>query len=67
MTADAWGTALFVLGPAAARRAALAREDLDAVLVVPGASVDTVYVERSLQGQFSLESNARSRFRVVYF
>jgi len=67
MTADAWGTALFVLGPAAARAAALAREDLDAVLVAPGPAVDTVYVERSLQGQFALEAGARSRFRIVYF
>jgi thiamine biosynthesis lipoprotein len=67
LSADAWGTALFVLGAAEGRRAALAREDLDAVLVAPGASVDTAYVERSLQGQFSLESNARGRFRVVYF
>jgi thiamine biosynthesis lipoprotein len=67
MTADAWGTALFVLGPAAARRAALARDDLDAVLVAPGASVDTVFVERSLRQHFSLESNARARFHVVYF
>jgi thiamine biosynthesis lipoprotein len=67
MTADAWGTALFVLGPAAARRATLEREDLDAVLVVPGEAVDTVFVERSLQGQFTLEPAASAYFHLVYF
>jgi thiamine biosynthesis lipoprotein len=67
MTADAWGTALFVLGPAHARRLARAREDLDAVLVVPGPAVDTVYVERALETHFALEPAARSRMHVVFF
>lgn len=67
MTADAWGTALFVLGPGQARRAALARPELDAVLVAPGERVDTVYVERTLRGRFALEAGARSRFHLVWF
>jgi thiamine biosynthesis lipoprotein len=67
MTADAWGTALFVLGPGAALRAAGERDDLEAVLVVPGGAVDTVYVERSLEDRFTLEPGARGRFHVVWF
>ena len=67
MTADAWGTALFVLGPEQARRAARARPDLDAVLIAPGARIDTVYVERTLRGRFALEAGARARFHVVWF
>ncbi len=67
MWADAWGTALFVLGPAAARAKALERDDLDAVLVAPGAAVDTVYVERSLESRFTLEPRAAHLFHVVWF
>jgi FAD:protein FMN transferase len=65
MTADAWGTALFVLGPAGARRVSRSRADLEAVLVVPGPAVDTVYVERSLADRFVLDDAARGRFVVV--
>jgi thiamine biosynthesis lipoprotein len=68
MLADAWGTALFVLGPGAARRKALERGDIAAVLVVPGqAGVDTVWVEESLRERFVLEPSARELFRVEYF
>jgi thiamine biosynthesis lipoprotein len=47
--ADAWSTALFVLGPAEARRVAAARDDIAAVLLepVPGGR-DTLWVETSL-------------------
>ncbi|MBK8167724.1 MAG: FAD:protein FMN transferase [bacterium] len=47
--ADAWSTALFVLGPAEARRVAAARTDIAAVLLqpVPGAR-DTLWVESAL-------------------
>jgi len=67
MTADAWGTALFVLGGADARRIAAARDDIEAVLVAPGPAVDTVFVERGLEGRFELERAARGRFHVVLF
>lgn len=67
MTADAWGTALFVLGPAEARRLAAARADLAAVLVVPGDAVDTVWVERGLADRFRLEPAAAALFRVELF
>ncbi len=48
-TADAWSTALFVLGPVEARRVAAARDDIDAALLepVPGGR-DTLWVESSL-------------------
>lgn len=45
--ADAWSTALFVLGPAEARRAADARDDIAAVLLQPG-DRDTLWVESGL-------------------
>jgi thiamine biosynthesis lipoprotein len=68
MLADAWSTALFVLGPAEAKRRAGARADLTAVLIEPGADgVDTVWVESSLRGRFELEARAGGRFRVEYF
>jgi thiamine biosynthesis lipoprotein len=67
MTADAWGTALFVLGPAEARRIAATRPELDAILITPGAAVDTVYVERTLERRFLLEPAARGRLHIVYF
>jgi FAD:protein FMN transferase len=67
MLADAWDTPLFVLGPAAARRKAKERDDIAAVLVAPGDGVDTVYVERALEGRFLLEPHAERLFHVVYF
>jgi thiamine biosynthesis lipoprotein len=68
MLADAWGTALFVLGPAEAKRKARERDDLAAVLVEPGSGgVDTVWVERALKERFTIEAPARGLFRVEYF
>lgn len=47
--ADAWSTALFVLGPVAGRRVAAARDDIAAVLVAPAPDRrDTLWVESSL-------------------
>ncbi len=47
--ADAWSTALFVLGPAAARRVAASRDDIAAVLVSPAPDRrDTLWVESPL-------------------
>jgi thiamine biosynthesis lipoprotein len=53
MTADAWATALFVLGPEAARQIAAQREDLDVVLVEPVEDgPDIIWVEASLADRF---------------
>ncbi len=66
--ADTWDTPLFVLGPAAAKKLARARDDVAAVLVVPGsANVDTVWVENALKGRFQLEPGESARFHVEYF
>lgn len=47
--ADAWSTALFVLGPVQARRVAAGRDDIAAVLLQPAAiGPDTLWVESDL-------------------
>ena len=66
-TTDAWDTPLYVLGLEAAKRKALERGDIAAVIVAPGAGVDTVWVEHPLRDRFTLEPNARSLFVVRYF
>lgn len=56
-TADAWATALFVLGPEEARRVASGREDLHAVLLE--AATDgpaTLWVETPLERRLSVVS-----------
>jgi len=65
--ADAWDTPLFALGPAGARRKARERDDIAAVLVVPGDGVDTVWVESVLKDRFVLEPGAQRLFHVEYF
>jgi len=68
MTCDAWDTPLFVLGPAEARNEAKRRDDLSAVIVVPGAGdVDTVWVESSLRDRFELEPEAAKFFHLAYY
>lgn len=65
---DTWDTPLFVLGPRKAMQLAASHDDFAVVLVQSGGSgVDTVWVERTLQGSFLLEPAAGSLFRVVYF
>jgi thiamine biosynthesis lipoprotein len=66
-TCDTWDTPLFVLGPKAARSKARERSDFAAILVEPGAGVDTVWVERSLSDRFTLEPAARDLFVVETF
>jgi FAD:protein FMN transferase len=68
-TTDAWDTPLFVLGPEAARRKAVERGDILAILVAPGlgAAPDTVWVEERLMSRFGLEPAARDRFVVRSF
>lgn len=66
--ADAWDTPLFVLGSAAARRKAKARDDIAVVLVAPGTSgVDTVWVESALKDRFVLEPSAARLFHIEFF
>lgn len=65
---DAWDTGLFVLGPIEAMRIAREHPDLAVILVVPGDDgFDTVWVERSLRGDFALEPGAEASFRVRWF
>ena len=66
-TCDTWDTPLFVLGPELARAKAHERGDFGAILVEPGAAVDTVWVERSLLDRFTLEDAARGLFVVLPF
>ncbi len=68
MAADAWGTALFVLGPVEAKRIAKQRTDLSVLLIEPGPNaLDTVWVEESLRDRFVLEPDALRFFRVEYY
>jgi thiamine biosynthesis lipoprotein len=68
MTADAWSTALFVLGPADAKRIARERADISALLVEPGADgIDTLWVESDLRERFTLEIQGTAPFRVEYY
>lgn len=68
MEADAWGTALFAMGPAEARRMAAARPDLGVILVEPGMDgLDTLWIESSLRDRFTLDPAAASSVRVRYF
>jgi thiamine biosynthesis lipoprotein len=66
-TCDTWDTPLFVLGPERARAKAHERSDFGAILVEPGAGVDTVWVERPLLDRFTLEDAARGLFVVEPF
>jgi thiamine biosynthesis lipoprotein len=68
MSADAWGTALFVLGPEAARVKASERDDIAVVLVEPGAGgKDIVWIEEPLRDVFKIETKAKRLFEVRYF
>jgi thiamine biosynthesis lipoprotein len=67
-TCDAWDTPLFVLGVDEAKHIAKRRDDIDVILVEPGAvDVDTVWVERTLVDRFELEPSARRWFVVRIF
>lgn len=68
MVADAWATALFVLGSEAARTLAAARDDLAVVLVeAPADSASTVWVEQQLRPRFELEETLEETYTVRYF
>jgi thiamine biosynthesis lipoprotein len=54
MLADAWSTALFVLGPDAARELAAGRDDLSCILIERGESAElTVWIEESLRSVYT--------------
>lgn len=54
MLADAWATALFVLGPEAARDLAAGRDDLSCILIERGESAElTVWIEESLRSAYT--------------
>jgi len=68
--ADAWATALTVLGPTAARRLAAARRDMDVILVErrPEAEgPDLIWVEASLAAAFSLDPGQAGRYGLRRF
>jgi thiamine biosynthesis lipoprotein len=73
--ADAWATAMLVLGPSRARHVASEHPELHVVLVEPGDSAlaadpavpDTVWIERTLQDRISLESEASALFVIRDF
>ncbi len=66
--ADAWATALFVLGPEAARRVAHEREDLSVVLIESQQDGDAiVWVEEQLRPRFQLEHGLTVPLTLRYF
>jgi thiamine biosynthesis lipoprotein len=67
MAADAWGTALFVLGPNDGKAKAKESAEIGAVLVEPGDGLDIVWVEEALRETFELEPEAARLFDVRYF
>ena len=66
MTADAWSTALFAMGPQEALRAARAQVDVRALFVTPGVDRDTLWVEENLRERCSIEEKS-APFLVVKF
>jgi len=68
MEADAWATALVVLGPEGAKAAVEERGGLSAVLIEPGeGGQDVVWVSESLRPAFTIEPQAEDAFRVIYY
>jgi len=68
MTADAWATALFVLGAEEARRIAKRRDDLSVVLIEPGADgAYTFWVEEDLRPHFELIDELKNSLPVRFF
>jgi thiamine biosynthesis lipoprotein len=68
MTADAWSTALFVLGPAEARRVAHERADLAVILIEPGGDGEAiVWVEEQLRSRFKPATELETTLDVRFF
>ena len=68
MLADAWATALFVLGPEAARELAARRDDLSCILIERGESTGlTVWIEQSLRSVFTPHPDPGEEIRFRWF
>ncbi|MCB1161324.1 FAD:protein FMN transferase [bacterium] len=68
MDADAWATALCVMGPAAAKKLAAARDDMDVILVERREDgPDLIWVEASLAGSYSMSSGDGAGYRLHRF
>ena len=66
--ADAWATALFVLGPEKGRRVAHERDDLAVILVEPGDDGrTTIWVEQELRALFVPNTGGNNNHTVQYF
>jgi thiamine biosynthesis lipoprotein len=68
MVADAWATALFVLGPKEARRIARERDDLSVILIAPTENGGYIaWVEEALGSRFSVVDDLDFTLTVKYF
>jgi len=68
MVADAWATALFVLGPAEARRVASGRDDLSVVLMEQTDKGEfIVWVEEQLRPRFAPANGLEVELTIKYF
>jgi thiamine biosynthesis lipoprotein len=68
MAADAWATALFVLGVDEAKRIAKARDDLHVILVERGMNnVDIAWVEEPLKDTLVLNRDVAKYFKIEIF
>lgn len=68
MTADAWATALFVLGVDEAKRVAGERDDITVVLIEPVVDAhDIIWAELSLREKLSLAHGVSTAFVLRYF
>lgn len=66
--ADAWATALFVLGPEAARQVAAARDDLAAILIEAGENGGLIlWIEKDLHDRYLKPSNIQEYLSVRVF
>jgi len=68
MLADAWATALFVLGPETARELCHKRDDLTAILIEPQKDAKhIIWVEEQLVPRFELRAQSRATHTVRTF
>lgn len=66
--ADAWATALFVMGPETARKVAAAREDLAVILIEAGENDRLVlWIEKDLHDQYTPPTNLEEYLTVRIF
>jgi thiamine biosynthesis lipoprotein len=66
--ADAWATALFVLGPEAARQIARERDDLAVILIEPRPNdKDIIWIEEPLRSRFEIRGELKAALTVRSF